>query len=203
VNRIRIAPIVEGHGEDQAIRTLIQRIWQEMLGGEYADVIKPIRGKRNTLVRREELTRAIHFALLKAGSPSTENAPLLVLVLLDADKEIPCVLGPALLALAKEIRADADIACVVANVEYETWFAAAAESLADYLLIAPGENIPQNPEQSRSGKGWVKQHFIGGERYSETVDQARMTARMDLTLCRRRSPSFDKLCRELERRRGQ
>jgi predicted ATPase len=37
-------------------------------------------------------------------------------------------------------------------------------------------------------------------KYSETIDQPAMTADMDLSLCRRRSPSFDKLCRELEKR---
>ena len=31
-------------------------------------------------------------------------------------------------------------------------------------------------------------------------NQPRMTAAMDLALCRRRSPSFDKLCRELKQR---
>lgn len=33
-----------------------------------------------------------------------------------------------------------------------------------------------------------------------TVDQPAMTSHMDLHLARERSPSFDKLCRELERR---
>jgi hypothetical protein len=36
--------------------------------------------------------------------------------------------------------------------------------------------------------------------YAETVDQPRLTAAMDLQMCRERSKSFDKLCRELEKR---
>jgi len=37
-------------------------------------------------------------------------------------------------------------------------------------------------------------------RYAETIDQVRLTTAMDLNLCRSRSKSFDKLCRELEKR---
>jgi hypothetical protein len=48
-------------------------------------------------------------------------------------------------------------------------------------------------------KAWIEQRFKG-TRYSETQDQPAMTLVMDLNLCRTRSPSFDKLCRELERR---
>ena len=46
MSRIRIAPIVEGHGETEAIRPLLRRIWTELLGGEYADILKPIRRPR-------------------------------------------------------------------------------------------------------------------------------------------------------------
>lgn len=196
MSRLRVVPIVEGHGEDQAIRTLLQRIWTDLLGGEYLEVLKPIRGKRYGLVREDELDRAISLALLKLG-PATSAG--LVLVLLDADKDLPCVLGPELTAKARKSHGNADVACVVANVEYETWFVAAAESLAAYLEIPHGVSIPDDPERERSGKGWIKR-FFKGVKYSETVDQPRLTAKMDLALCRRRSASFDKLCRELEKR---
>ena len=36
---------------------------------------------------------------------------------------------------AKTARSDVDIMCIVANIEYETWFVAAAESLRDYLSL--------------------------------------------------------------------
>jgi hypothetical protein len=91
------------------------------------------------------------------------------------------------------------MACVLANVEYETWFAAAAESLTKYLDLPAGFTASESPEDARHGKAWVK-HYFRGTKYSETQDQPGMTAAMDLALCRRRSPSFDKLCRELEQR---
>jgi hypothetical protein len=83
---------------------------------------------------------------------------------------------------------------------YETWFVAAAESLAAHLQLAAGEAIPADADASGAGKGWIKQHIRGGK-YSEAADQASLTATMDLALCRQRSKSFDKLCRELDLRR--
>ncbi len=111
----------------------------------------------------------------------------------------------------------ADVSCVVANVEYETWFVAAWESLARAGLIRPGEGEapPFQPEGQRLRKKWIEDRFVSrGERegarggpgtrgrYSPTRDQAAMTRAMDLRACRRHSPSFDKLCRELARRLG-
>jgi hypothetical protein len=93
-----------------------------------------------------------------------------------------------------------DVACVFANLEYETWFVAAAESLPGFLDLQ-GEQVPDDPEKQGCDKGWVQRHYKGpGRSYSEPVDQPAMTHTMDLTLCRKRSPSFDKLCRELEKR---
>ncbi len=199
MKHLRIAPIVEGHGDYQAVRTLLARIWVELLGGEYVDVIRPIRQPRSKLVKKDELQKAVNLAISKLGNPSLPPAPPLVLVLIDADKELPCELGPKLLGFARESRPDADLSCVIANIEYETWFVASTESLGDYLNLPSGEAIPENPETHRLGKSWIEARFKG-TKYSETVDQPAMTANIDLSLCRRRSPSFDKLCRELEKR---
>jgi len=93
------------------------------------------------------------------------------------------------------------VVCVLANPEYETWFVAAAESLEDFLDLGGGETLSEDPEKDGLKKAWIESRFRG-LRYSETVDQPRMTAAMDLALCRSRSPSFDKLCRELSKRLG-
>jgi hypothetical protein len=93
-----------------------------------------------------------------------------------------------------------DVSCVIANLEYETWFVAAAESLGEFLDISDNSSISSDPERDHQGKGWIQRKFRG-IKYSETVDQPAMTKAMDLALCRQRSPSFDKLCRELEARR--
>lgn len=202
MSRLLIAPIVEGHGECESIRELLRRVWCELCGGEHVEVLRPIRQKRNRLAKDKDgvLSRAVQLAARKLRDERQyADWPSLVLVLLDADDDLPCLLGPALLSTARAAQSDIDISVVIANVEYETWFVAAAESLGEMIRLRENEMVPENPEKLRCGKGWVKQRAIGLG-YSETLHQPRLTAKFDLALCRRRSPSFDKLCRELERR---
>lgn len=200
MSRLSIAPIVEGHGEDSAVRLLLQRIWTELLGGDHVEVHRPIRRSRGKLLRPDsgDLERAVGFAANKLAG--VEGRPL-ILVLIDAEDD--CAkrepLGPALLDRARAARPDFDITCVIANRMYETWFVAAAESLGAYLTLLPGEHVPVKVDAVGVGKGWIKQRIHGGK-YSETVDQAALTSAMDLAMCRTRSRSFDKLCRELESR---
>jgi len=198
-----VVPIVEGHGEYHAVRGLLERVWCELLGGEYIDVLRPIREKRQRLVMNKDksLSRSVKLAARQLSDPSLSVEPGLILILIDTDRDLPCQLGPKLLEMARNVRADMDIACVTATVEYETWFAAAAESLSEFLDITTDE-IPMEPEKQRCGKNWIQKRFKGFK-YSETVDQPKLTARMDLAVCRSRSPSFDKLCRDLEFRMQQ
>jgi hypothetical protein len=188
---------VEGHGDDASVRILLQRIWSEVLKSGHAQVLKAIRWPKSKLVQPYELLRAVDLAALKVRTIESPD-PRLILILLDADKDAPCLLGPELLETARRAHADLDIACVVANVEYETWFVASAPSLNEYIEIEQSE-MPVDPEGSRLGKGWVQAHFKG-IKYSETIDQPRMTAAMDLTRCLKLSPSFAKLCRDLSAR---
>ena len=196
---LRVVSIVEGHGEVSALPLLLRRIWG-LIGGGGLDILRPIRSKRNLLVSAtgRELDRAVQLAAHKLTAANPPAAKELILILVDADRDLPCLLGPQLTASAQKARGDKDSVCVVANVEYETWFAAAADSLKAYLNLKRDKVMPLDPERSRQGKGWVKARFSG---YSETVDQAKFTALMDLDLCRRRSPSFDKLWREIEKRK--
>jgi hypothetical protein len=198
LSRLRIAPIVEGHGEDSAIRILLERIWYELFRGQYLDVLKPIRSKRQKFVNEpREFGRVVDLAALKLQENRADD-PEMILILLDADKDLPCVLGPDLLKKGRSHRGDVDLSCVIANVDYETWFVAAAPSLSEHLDLSEYE-ADLDPETARLGKGWIKQR-IRRVKYSETVDQPSLTKAMDLALCREKSPSFDKLCRELEAR---
>ena len=124
----------------------------------------------------------------------------LILLLLDADTDCPKDLVPELVTLAQEAAGSSDTTVVLAKVEYETWFVAAAESLTDFLQL-PDDGPPTDPETQGCGKGWIEERFLK-PKYSETIDQVKLTASMDLQVCRGRSPSFDKLCRELESRAG-
>jgi uncharacterized protein DUF4276 len=189
---------VEGHGENQAIRILLQRIWTELLEGEYIDVLQPIRRSKLKLIQDRELARAVDLAVLKLQAVPS-NDPGMILILLDADEDPPCELGPSLLAMARTHRSDADISCVIVKTEYETWFIAAAQSLSEYLDLSSGI-VPEDPESAGLGKAWVQRRFKKDRSYIETADQPAMTRAMDLARCRLRSPSFDKLCRDLQAR---
>lgn len=194
MSRIAVAAIVEGHGEQQsAVQTLVSRIWNELLGGDYAHILKPIRLPRHKVVKPEELLKAIDLADLKLKGFEGYAAKL-ILVLLDADADPPCELGPKLLNIAQRERSHLNVSVVIANVEYETWFVGAAASLSNYFDLE-GTNVSSRPETARQGKGMVLKLTHG--HYSETLDQPRFTARMDLAMCRSHCPSFDKLCREL------
>jgi hypothetical protein len=199
MSRLTIAPIVEGDGDSEAIRLLLWRTWTEVVGGEHADVLKPNVRKRGRLLKEgcEDLARAVDYAMLRLR----EKGGGLILLLIDAEDDCSNYpqLGPWLCRRAKAGRQDADIACVIANRMYETWFVASAESLSAYLETS-GWAIPDDVDATGHGKGWIKQHMKNGK-YTETADQAALTQHMDLHACRRRSRSFDKLCRELEARR--
>ena len=197
MTRLRVLPIVEGHGDDASIRILLERLWREIAGGSFIDVLRPIRRPKSKLIQENELRNAIDLAALKLRHATADGCRELILVLLDADEDLPCVRGPALKTVAA-LRPDRDILVALANVEYETWFVAAAESLTEFMDFDPGE-VPDHPEQSRCGKAWIERHFRR-HRYSPTQDQPAMTRKVDLNLCRQRSPSFDRLCRELAKR---
>ena len=209
--RLRIAPIVEGKGEIQCVPTLLRRIWKEIVGGAYADVLPPLFHARSDLIQEGILRGAVAKASILLAGRSSPAIPGLVLVLLDSDDPdedgCPARLGPRLRGFAQGVDLRFEVACVVANVEYETWFVASAEKLAErgYLRLRPGEEIPGDPEGSKLRKKWIEDRYavdgvIKKNRvYKPTVDQLPMTKAMDLDACHERSASFRKLCRELRR----
>jgi len=210
VTRLRIAPIVEGHGEVISARSLLERVWREVAGGESIEVLRPVRRPRTKLLKRDpttheilpdrdEILRAIKLASMKLANTDEPDTPRLVLLMFDADEDCPKEIVKALADILNEVDPRIDLATIVPCVEYETWFVAAADSLRDFLELRPGDEEISNPETARLGKKWIQDRFLH-HRYSETLDQVRLTNRMDLQLCRERSPSFDKLCRELENR---
>lgn len=193
MTRLAVYPIVEGQGEVESIRILLTRIWTELLQQEYVSVLRPLRVPRSRIVRDLEIRRAVEVGRRKLQSEDADRC--LVLVLFDADNDLPCKIAPDLRSTIAD--AGVDVSVVVANLEYETWFVGAAESLSDFVVVPT--RMPDAPEMERCRKGWIVQRTKSGQ-YSETIDQPRFTARMDLAMCRRRCPSFDKLCRELEAR---
>ena len=190
VRGLRIASIVEGDGEEGSLHVLLERIGYELLGAEFIDVLQPDRKRKNRLVKDidGELSKAVSLAargLVKRGG---DGLPTLILILLDEDDDCAKTIAPNMNGVARAARSDFRSACVVAVKEYETWFVAAAQSLAQYLVLGT-DDPPADPEGQRCGKGWIEARYRGrkqGRKYSPTVDQPRMTAAMDLRVCRER-----------------
>jgi hypothetical protein len=193
---LRVGLVVEGQGEYESIRTLLSRIWYELLGGDFIEVLRPFRQPQGTLLKKVGLKKAVEAVKIKLGPETPGGERKLVLILIDAEAACPMKLAPKLVGWAGEARSDADIACVMPNPMFETWFAAAAASLAGVNGLPADLADPDDPEGNRLGKNWLRKQL--SRKYRETIDQPRFTARMELTRCRQRSASFDKLCRELE-----
>ena len=186
---MRISAIVEGHGDAESVGVLLRRF--AVLASVEHLRVTPLRINRNKIVKPGELESAVELAARKAGPDGR------VLVLLDADHDVVCTLGPALAKRAKSARSDILIAVVLARVEFEAWFLAAIRSLRGCRGIPPDAEPPEDPEAIRGAKEWLGN--LMKRRYSEVTDQPALTARFSLDEARAASPSFDKLCREVAR----
>jgi hypothetical protein len=197
---LRVVVIVEGHGEDASIRNLLVRIWHELLGGDFIEVI-PWRSTQGRLRQKEGLGPVVEAAAIKLHATERADLRRLLLVMIDTEgEECPKTIAPERIAWAKEIRSDptTEIACVMPNPMFETWFVTAAASLRGKKGIPVYVPKPDDPERDGLGKAWVKNHLP--LKYKETVDQPRFVGHISLTECRDSSRSFRKLVKELEQR---
>ena len=185
--------IVEGHGECEAVPTILRRLGQSLCPELPLNILPPLRIGRHKLVKKGELERAVDWAARRTPEPRV------ILVLLDADDDCPKTLGPALLTRAKEARKDVPIGVVLAKREFEAWFLAAFESIGGHRGLAPTIPPIPDPESIRDAKGFLTGHMSGNRAYSPVVDQPALAAVFDMQAARRRSDSFDKFCREIER----
>lgn len=181
----KIVAIVEGDGEVEAVPLLIRRIGSEVCPLVPLDVAKPIRIRRNRIVKEGELERYVALAAARAGKGGR------IMILLDANGDCPAELAPIILRRVRETRPDIRIEVVLAKCEFEAWFISAIESVAGTRRIHPDLSAPADPESIRGAKEWLRK----GGTYSPNADQAALTARFDMALARERSPSFDKMWR--------
>lgn len=187
---ISLGLIVEGEGEIAAAPVLIRRVAERL--GLVVQVQRPFRVTRGKLVKSKELQRAVEAVARLAGP----GAP--ILILLDADDDCVKELSARMLAEAQATRNDRSLAVVLANREFEAWFLAALDSLRGQRSIPADAEWPGDPENVRDAKRAISQ-LTAPATYSPTVDQAALASQMDLDQARARSPSFDKLWRDLAR----
>lgn len=174
------SPVVEGHGDQQALLPLIYNIIESSGGVVYPEIKPPYRGHWGALANKpDELERCAGIALRRGGPMAR------LLVLLDADDRCPAELGPALLQRLVSRFPERRVSVSIADREYESWFIASAESIARHTGAAVRYAVPQNIEAIRAAKGWVGRYLMTA-RYNPQDNQAAFSARIDVPLdCRR------------------
>jgi hypothetical protein len=187
----RIVAIVEGHGEVAAVPALIRRIAAEVAPELPVEIPKPIRRPASKLLHRpEELEKDLELAIATAGADGA------VLLLLDCEDAPPCQLGPELSRRAALARPDfGNIFTSLAFREFESWFLAAAESLAGRRKLAATLQCPSDFEHIRDAKGWLTDNMTGSAVYQATVDQVALCQIFDMEMARGRSHSFNRFWR--------
>lgn len=192
MSSVRIAPIVEGHGEVEAVPVLIRRISSDVDPTLLPEILHPIRVPGNRLKKEGELERTVELAARKLGGIGG------VLILLDCDWEDGCPKtdAPALLDRAQSIRPDLPVSLVLAYQEYEAWFLASLPSISEKLGIVDSQGFVPNPEGIRGAKEWLNRRMPRNQRYVETLHQAALTQLFDMRAARRAN-SFDKCYREI------
>lgn len=189
---LRLASIVEGHGECDAVPILVRRIGETFEPPLVAVVQPVIRVPASKLMQRGELERAVELAARKNAGQGG------VFVLLDCDDGCPAEDAPALLKRAVSARSDIPVSVVLAKREFEAWFLAAAESLRGRRGLPEDLTGPLDPEAIRGAKEWLQDRMPRGQSYTEASDQPALTAIFDINAARR-ADSFDKCHREIVR----
>ena len=190
--KVKVACIVEGDGEVEAVPVLIRTIAANLYPELAVDMPRPIRVHRYQVVKEGELEREVELAAEKINGQGA------IFIILDSDDDCPAELGPALLNRALQARSDLLIAVVLAKCEFEAWFLAAAESLRGKRGLKNDIRSPSDPEVIRDAKGWLSQQMENSRAYRETRDQPALTALFDIDKARQ-IDSFDKCYRDVVR----
>lgn len=166
-----IAPIVEGHGEVQAVPVLLRRFAAKLVPTSQLNLNPALRVKAGSFMHDPDyFRRHIELAARKANQWSNSC----VLIILDCEDDCPRQLGPDLLRRAKACRPDVTIIVVLAYREFETWFLAAARSLRGVCGLPTDLEPPAHPESSRDAKGWLSANMP--RPYNEPDHQPKLTA---------------------------
>ena len=185
-----VAPIVEGHGEVEAVPALLHRIARHVAFQGLLRINPPIRVKQGSFINDDAyFDRQIRLAAAKAAQ---ENGS--VLILLDCEDACPAKLGPDLLRKAKAVRGDVDMFVALAYREFETWFIAAAASLRGYFGLPSDLETSVDFESIRDAKGWLSERMDVA--YDPVTHQLALVRRFDLdAACASRS--FGRLFRRV------
>ncbi len=190
-----VAPIVEGHGEEEAVPALLHRIAHIAPVYGQLRVNKPIRVKAGSFLQDDSyFGRYITLAAAKAAQSNG-----IVVIMLDCDDDCPARLGPVIVRRSRAVRDDVDFFISLASREFETWFVTSATSLRGLYGLPLDLSAPDRPEDIRDAKGWLRERM--GAPYDPITHQLAFTRKFDLAAARQ-IPSFDRLYRYLRTRLG-
>lgn len=182
---MKIQPIVEGHGEVEAVPILLRRLRDEAKAFEI-EIGRPIRRPASDLIRKEGIQRAVQLARLQSECGA-------ILVLFDSEDSCPKELAPRLQRWASEAAVGIPCGVVLAHREYEAWFLASLNSLRGKCGIREDAEPFPFPEGPRGAKEAVESQMRPSASYDEIVDQPSLTAQFDMAMAFRGSRSFRKL----------
>ena len=191
----RIVPIVEGPGDATAVPVLLRRILDEQLQAHEVQVASAKKLSRSAI--KAKLPKALEHA-------ARETDCRAIMVMMDADKECARHLAEMMSRIAAQQGVALPIVIVCPNVEYEAWLIASIDTIRGRpfgmrrAILDPSTSYPDEVERIRDAKGWLSKHMLGMKNYKPTLDQAPLTAKIDLGLAACRSRSFRRLCHAVE-----
>lgn len=168
---ITIKPIVEGHGEIEAVPVLLRK-FAALANANEVRILRPIRLHRSDFTNEEKIKKAFELAAL-----SNCNA---IFVLFDADHDCPKEIKPKISGWAEEVVSHIPCEVVMPNKEYEAWFLAAASSLRGKRGIRADAVFSLNPEDVLDAKGQLEDMMYPGKSYIATTDQPALTQVFDM-----------------------
>lgn len=180
---MNIQPIVEGHGDVEAVPVLLRRL--QALNNSGFGVNRALRFPRSRIIQESGLRYAVEIAMKMPACAA-------ILILIDADDDCPKELGPALAVCARAAAGRIPCDVVLANKEYESWFLASFDSLREKYFRTDAV-ITAEPELIRGAKERVEQYMPQNVAYVERKHQPAMTALFDFNQAALRSRSFRKL----------
>lgn len=194
MSEIRVAAIVGGRGEKEAVPILFRRIAGTLDPNLIVQVRPVLPVPESLLAKAGELEKSVAFVARNVGGRGG------IFILMDCDWTDSCPKkdAPIWLQRARRVRPDMEISLVLANKEYEAWFIAAAESLRGKRGLATDLTSASDPEDIRGAKEWLSDHMPRNRPYKPTIDQPALTSIFDMQAARR-ADSFDKCYREIVR----
>ena len=176
---ISVLPLVEGEGDVEAVPVLLRMICAAHKRYD-VDICRPHR--RGDI---HKVHRRFHD-FLHAGLNEAQR----LLWIMDCDDGCPLEWLAKLEKLIQDNPPSPQCHLRFAFIvrEYESLFLAEQTAAREKLLIEGA--FPANVEAIRGAKEWLSAAMPTGRAYKETLDQAAITAQLNLTVLRQKSRSF-------------